>query len=147
MTVSSNHHVELNPSDAGFQDRVVVMGLIKEIAQSQTIETSKGKPFKVVVLTEVDSMSKDAQQALRRTMEKYQANCRIVLLCNNPCKVIEPLRSRCLGVRVGAPTNDEVTLCALQSCCRTSNTYYMICTGGICLAERCHERGHFRDPR
>ena len=108
MTVSSSYHVELSPSDAGFQDRVVVMGLIKEIAQSQTIETSKGKPFKVVVLTEVDSMSKDAQQALRRTMEKYQANCRLVLMCNNPCKVIEPLRSRCLGVRVAAPTNEEI---------------------------------------
>lgn len=114
MTVSSNYHVELNPSDAGFQDRVVVMGLIKEIAQSQTIETSKGKSFKVVVLTEVDGMSKDAQQALRRTMEKYQANCRIVLLCNNPCKVIEPLRSRCLGVRVAAPTHEEIVT-VLQS--------------------------------
>jgi len=108
MTISSNYHVELNPSDVGFQDRVVVMGLIKEIAQSQTIETSKGKPFKVVVLTEVDNMSRDAQAALRRTMEKYQANCRLVLVCNNACKVIEPLRSRCLGVRVAAPSNEEV---------------------------------------
>merc|ERR1712188_339891 len=35
MTVSSNYHVELNPSDVGFQDRVVIMGLIKELAQSQ----------------------------------------------------------------------------------------------------------------
>ena len=87
MTVSSNYHVELNPSDCGFQDRVVIMGLIKELAQSQTIETAKGKPFKVVVLTEVDNMSREAQQALRRTMEKYQANCRIVLVCNNACKV------------------------------------------------------------
>jgi len=108
MTVSSNYHVELNPSDVGFQDRVVVMGLIKELAQSQTIETTKGKQFKVVLLTEVDNMSKDAQQALRRTMEKYQANCRVVLVCNNPCKVIEPLQSRCLGVRVAAPTHEEI---------------------------------------
>jgi replication factor C subunit 3/5 len=108
MTVSSNYHIELNPSDVGFQDRVVIMGLIKELAQSQTIETSKGKPFKVVVLTEVDNMTKEAQQALRRTMEKYQSNCRIVLLCNNACKVIEPLRSRCLGVRVASPDSDEI---------------------------------------
>merc|ERR1712100_661704 len=108
MTVSSNYHIELNPSDVGIQDRVVGMGLIKELAQSQTIETTKGKNFKVVLLTEVDNMSRDAQQALRRTMEKYQANCRIILVCNNPCKVIEPLRSRCLSIRVQAPTNEEI---------------------------------------
>jgi len=108
MTVSSNYHVEINPSDVGFQDRVVVMGLIKEMAQSQTIEGSKGKSFKVVILSEVDNMTKEAQQALRRTMEKYQKNCRIVLVCNNASKVIEPLRSRCLGLRVAAPGHDEI---------------------------------------
>jgi len=114
MTVSSNYHVEINPSDVGFQDRVVVMGLIKEMAQSQTIEASKGKSFKVVLLTEVDNMSKDAQSALRRTMEKYSKNCRIVLVCNNASKVIEPLRSRCLGVRVAAPSQDEI--CTVLQC-------------------------------
>jgi len=108
LTVSSNYHCEINPSDVGVQDRVVVMTLIKEIAGSQTIETNKGKAFKVVLMTEVDMMTKDAQQALRRTMEKYQANCRIVLFCNNPCKVIEPLRSRCLGIRVPAPSAEEI---------------------------------------
>ena len=88
LTVSSNHHCEINPSDVGVQDRVVVMTLIKEIAGSQTLEANKGKAFKVVLMTEVDMMTKDAQQALRRTMEKYQANCRIILFCNNPCKVL-----------------------------------------------------------
>lgn len=57
---------------------------------------------------EVDRLSKNAQHALRRTMEKYTATCRLVLCCNNPSKVIDPLRSRCLGIRVGAPTTDEV---------------------------------------
>src|SRR4051812_21404521 len=37
-----------------------------------------------------------------------RSRCRIVMRCESACKVIEPLRSRCLGIRVPAPTHDEV---------------------------------------
>ena len=62
----------------------------------------------VVVLTEVDQLTRDAQHALRRTMEKYMATCRIILCCNSTSKVIPAIRSRCLGVRVAAPKIEEV---------------------------------------
>lgn len=65
--------------------------------------------FAVLVLNEVDKLSREAQHSLRRTMEKYSASCRLILCCNSSSKVTEAVRSRCLNVRVNAPTEDQVS--------------------------------------
>jgi len=109
MTVSSMYHIEMNPADVGHQDRLVVQEVIKEIAQSPPIDTNTMKAFKVVVLNEVDKLSREAQHALRRTMEKYITAFRLVLCCNSTSKVIEPVRSRCLAIRVPAPADEDVS--------------------------------------
>ena len=67
--------------------------------------------YTVVLLTEVEHLTKNAQHALRRTMEKYTASCRLILSCTSTSKVIPAIRSRCLGVRVAAPTTEEVCVC------------------------------------
>ncbi|XP_048838748.1 replication factor C subunit 3 [Brienomyrus brachyistius] len=115
-TIASNYHLEVNPSDAGTGDRVVVQELIKTVAQSQQIQSSTQREFKVVLLTEVDQLTKDAQHALRRTMEKYMATCRLILCCNSTSKVIAPIRSRCLAVRVPLPSVEEVCTVLTQVC-------------------------------
>lgn len=114
-TIASNYHIEMNPSDAGFSDRVVIQELLKEVAQSHTLDSSQ-REFKVVVMTEVDQLTKDAQHALRRTMEKYVASCRLILCCNSTSKVIPAIRSRCLGIRVPAPSIEEVCAVLQQTC-------------------------------
>ncbi|OWM73175.1 hypothetical protein CDL15_Pgr001289 [Punica granatum] len=107
-TLSSTNHVEMNPSDAGFQDRYIVQEIIKEMAKNRPIDTKGKKGFKVLVLNEVDKLSREAQHSLRRTMEKYSASCRLILCCNSSSRVTEAIRSRCLNVRVNAPTEDEI---------------------------------------
>lgn len=107
--IVSSYHIELSPSESGFHDRVIVQEVIKGIAESHHLETGgNSRPFKVVVLNEVDQLSKDAQHALRRTMEKYMTNCRIILCASSVTKVIEALRSRCLCLRVAAPSHDQI---------------------------------------
>jgi len=178
-TLQSNYHIELTPSEVGNNDRQVVQEVIKEIAQTTNVASAvqvfsggggseskasstssgsgegKGRLFKVVVLNEVDGLSMAAQQALRRTMEKYtysseqQHNtgtrgkkatrqkcdtaltrslrcllsarpcrvfrCRLILVCESLSKVIPPLRSRCLPVRVPAPQTSEVSISHQQT--------------------------------
>lgn len=109
LTIGSNYHLEINPSDAGIHDRIVVVELIKQIAQTRNLNQAGQREFKVIVLSEVDSLTKDAQHALRRTMEKYMSTCRIILCVNSTSRVIAAIRSRCLGIRMSAPTVEEIS--------------------------------------
>ena len=70
----------------------IVREQIKDFARTKSISDA---PFKICVLDEADSLTKEAQQALRRTMEQYSDSCRFCLLANFPSKIIEPIQSRC----------------------------------------------------
>ncbi|WWD01204.1 hypothetical protein V866_008145 [Kwoniella sp. B9012] len=107
--VQSNYHIELTPSDVGMYDRVVIQDILKEIAQTQQVDLNAKQRFKVVIINEADALTRDAQAALRRTMEKYMNNMRLILCANSTSKIIAPIRSRCLLVRVAAPSDDEMT--------------------------------------
>ncbi|KAA8565065.1 hypothetical protein EYC84_010824 [Monilinia fructicola] len=97
--VSSLYHLEITPSDVGNYDRVVISELLKEVAQTQQVDQSAKQRFKVVVINEADGLSRDAQAALRRTMEKYSGNVRLILVANSTSGIIGPIRSRTLLVR------------------------------------------------
>ncbi|KAF1963213.1 P-loop containing nucleoside triphosphate hydrolase protein [Byssothecium circinans] len=106
--VASVYHLEITPSDVGNYDRVVIQDLLKEVAQTQQVDLSAKQRFKVVVINEADHLTRDAQAALRRTMEKYSPNLRLILLANSTSNIIAPIRSRTLLVRVAAPTEEDI---------------------------------------
>jgi replication factor C subunit 3/5 len=41
-------------------------------------------------------------------MEKYSNTCKFILLCDQLAKIIEPLRSRCLLIRIPLPTEEQI---------------------------------------
>lgn len=85
--------METNASDERGID--IIRTKIKDFARTKPLS---GK-FKIIFLDECDALTRDAQQALRRTMESYTEVCRFVLSCNYSSKIIEPIQSRCTVFR------------------------------------------------
>jgi len=96
-------YLELNASDARGID--VIRTYIKDFAKARPPEDI---PFKILILDEADNMTSAAQQALRRTMEKYTRNCRMILICNYSNKIIPPIQSRCVVFRFSSLSNDDI---------------------------------------
>jgi len=88
------HIMELNASDE--RGINVVRETVKTFARVRSIGEIS---FKIMILDEADNMTSDAQQALRRTMERYTETCRFILIANYSGKIIEPIQSRCAPFR------------------------------------------------
>jgi len=88
------NYLELNASDARGID--VIRQEVKNFARTKSLGSV---PFKIIFLDEADALTKEAQQALRRTMENYTSTCRFILSCNYSSKIIDPIQSRCVVFR------------------------------------------------
>ncbi|WP_440007008.1 replication factor C small subunit [Halomicrococcus sp. SG-WS-1] len=95
-----DNFLELNASDQRGID--VVRDRIKNFARS----SFGGYDYRIIFLDEADSLTDDAQSALRRTMEQFSHNTRFILSCNYSSKIIDPIQSRCAVFRFG-PLSDE----------------------------------------
>ena len=105
--------LELNASDE--RGLAVIRERVKAFAQQSLINAPASKeyrekypcpPYKIIILDEADSLTQDAQSALRRTMEIYSKITRICLCCNYVSRIIDPIASRCSKFRFKA-LNDE----------------------------------------
>ena len=98
------NYIEMNASDERGID--VVRGKIKDFARTSPIG---GAQFKIIFMDEADALTRDAQAALRRTMEKYSGICRFILSCNYSSKIIDPIQSRCAVFKFKHLSDGEIS--------------------------------------
>ena len=116
MIKQSKHHIIIEPNSNGF-DKYLIQEIIQDYAKSELLNILKHrKLFKVVVINKIDNLSYYAQASLRRTMEKYSNTCKFILISDQLSKIIEPIRSRCLMIRVPLPSNLQILETLMYVC-------------------------------
>ena len=107
MLEKSHYHIIVKTNNSAF-DKYVLQDIIKNFAQITTINNHTTYHYKLVIIDCVDKLSRQAQNALRRTMEEFMGNCKFVFICYNLHRIIEPLKSRCSLISVKNPSEDDI---------------------------------------
>lgn len=61
-------------------------------------------PFKSILLTNVDSLTNDAQSALRRCIEQFSRSTRFFIIANDKTKLLKPILSRFCEIYIPLPS-------------------------------------------
>jgi replication factor C small subunit len=90
-------YLEASRSLARFYDeRKGVLDNFKLIMNRLAGIAPLGAPYRILFINEAESLTRDAQQALRRIIERYNKTCKFILATARPSQIIIPVRSRCL---------------------------------------------------
>lgn len=119
----SKFHYRIDPSAHGVYDRLIIQGFIKDVLQGKPICDI---PYHIIIIEHADKLTMEAQQSLRRTLEKYIDNCRFIFIINQDSTLIEPLMSRCIEFRLSAPNDDHIQT-ILEDICSKEQIKYLSC--------------------
>ena len=71
-----------------------VISIFKEVINEYAAIAPINADYKIICIDSADALTMEAQQALRRIMEKYSKTCRFILSSKSVSKIIPLLRSR-----------------------------------------------------
>ena len=101
----SNYHIELNILYLTNKERSNVLDMIKEYSITKSIINI---PYKIIVIYNFDKLTQKVQFQFRSTMEKVFTNVRFILHVKELTKIISPIQSRCLPIRISSVKRCEI---------------------------------------
>lgn len=117
-----NSHIVINPTVFGTNDKHVLRQFIDAICNTGNVKaciSNTNLDFKLVIVTNAECLSKPAQHSLKCVMESSIQNVRFVLLSRQLSKIIDPVNSRCLKIKVVADRR-QMEHIASQVCCHNT---------------------------
>ena len=109
----SDYHCQIDPSQHGVYDRIILQNFIKDMLRNKPITEI---PYHIMIINNADRLTIEAQQSLRRTLEKKINTSRFIFLVNQESCSIDSLISRCLQVRLSSPTVPQIIGCLNHVC-------------------------------
>jgi replication factor C subunit 3/5 len=104
----SNYHIEIEPTNKGI-DKYIIQDVIGQYIRYNGMRLFENKmKYRIVVINNIQNLSYYAQTSLRRMMEKYVKYCRFIIIGSQISKIIEPLKSRCVPIKLRAPYDYEI---------------------------------------
>ncbi len=99
----------MNYSYKNCSDETSIEMIRKELIDFMRYSKWGDVPFKLVILEESEQLSRQAQQALKVPLERYN-NCRVVFITNHPDRFIDEIRKgRCQEFRFEPLSKQEIT--------------------------------------
>ena len=101
----SEYHVEFDLNHYNLNDKCIIDNFLKTFCETRNVGFDIPK---VVLILNSQLLSKISQYMLRRIIEKNSKNVRFILVTNNLNKLLEPIKSRFILLRVPSPKNDVI---------------------------------------
>lgn len=96
-------YLYINATDERSMD--VMRDKVKAFASTMSF-----KPLKIIILDEATHILQASQVLLLNMIETFSLNTRFILTGNYPERLIEPLKSRCYGIKLEPPSRKEVAI-------------------------------------
>lgn len=118
--IYSIYHYLIDPSKHGVYDKQIIQYTLNDILKYRPINKIN---YHIIIIDNADRLTIESQQSLRRTLEKFVENCRFIFLSNNNNSMIEPIRSRCITIKLNLPSNKEI-FNILENICQNEHIEY-----------------------
>jgi DNA polymerase III delta prime subunit len=109
-THHSDYHLEIDVKDI-LKNEPILIDLIKEYTSTYSIVNST---YKVVVIYNFDLLNEKLQFRLRTVIEKLSITNRFILHTSRLSKIIKPIQSRCISIRIPIITYEDA-YCFIKS--------------------------------